>query len=132
MLEEEGTQFDDSVKFDGGQRYWAEISSTPGNNPNNKVDLSSLELRKQMIKVYVTKGYGLKVFQEHMHALNPQAPEIDKEKFKKHFIEIYKIAMRKVEEFLTNKADLQFEPLRKEEYQKPLSDVINCRKHYSP
>lgn len=58
-----------------------------------------------MVKIYVTKGYGLKVYQEQILAINPNAQPIDKEKFKSHFIAIYKITLKKVEEFLAHSAN---------------------------
>lgn len=85
-----------------------------------------------MIKVYVNKGYGLKVYQEHMMSINPNAVPIDKDKFKSHFVAIYKVVFKKVEEFLYHTADRQFQPATKNEFNKTLGDVINCRKHYTP
>lgn len=66
-----------------------------------------------MIDVYVTKGYGLKVYQEHIQKINPNAQPIDKEKFKAHFVNIYKIIVKKVQDFLANTADRQFQPMTK-------------------
>lgn len=43
-----------------------------------------------------------------MLAINPNAQPIDKEKFKSHFVTIYKTVIKKVEEFLSFKADRQF------------------------
>jgi hypothetical protein len=77
--------------YDGGQKYYNEISSA-----NNKSEFNNFDLRKVMIDVYVTKGYGLKVYQEHIQKINPNAQPIDKEKFKAHFVNIYKIIVKKV------------------------------------
>lgn len=43
-----------------------------------------------------------------MLAINPNAQPIDKEKFKSHFVNIYKTVIKKVEEFLSITADRQF------------------------
>lgn len=43
-----------------------------------------------------------------MSAINPNTPPINKDKFKSHFVAIYKAVIKKVEEFISNAADRQF------------------------
>ena len=49
-----------------------------------------------MVHVYVTQSYGVKVYQEFIKTHYPHQQPIDKDKFKAHFVNIYKIIIKKV------------------------------------
>ncbi len=55
---------------------------------------------------------------------------MNKDHFKGHFVNIYKIIIKRVEEFLVTSCNKYFEPMTRQQFQKTLGDVINCRKYF--